>query len=349
MADWNKISYEEFEQLCYEIISSEGFYNITRLGGTGDRGRDLIAEKLSPLLHGSNEVQRWIIQCKRYTTTKLTIEDLAAELNKVRMHKPDYYLLLITNALNPNLYDWLQQVKTEYSFKIHIFGVDWLENQLQKSPLLYKRFFEKNDTYSHLFRVNPNTDLQIYTAGKMPTEAIRNSITWWRKELQNETKMLQKKIGFYHPEFAGCDHTGIYLSETVQTDFGMISQSDLVIAYLENREQFGTITEIMIAYSMNKQLAIFIDEDIKTEIKSNEYDEITEVNMDYYGEVYEKVFETNHICPCDLMNELKPIHMNNYWFMIEFLRLRQPNAHIQMTTKNSVIKDMYKYIEQTIK
>ena len=46
----------------------------------------------------------------------------------------------------------------------------------------------------------------------------------------------------------------------------MILKSNLVMAYLEENEQYGTITEIMIAYSLNKQIAIFIDENIKIEM-----------------------------------------------------------------------------------
>ena len=114
-----------------------------------------------------------------------------------------------------------------------------------------------------------------------------------------------------------------------------------MIAYLERDELYGTLTEIMVAYSMFKQIAIFIDSSIKTEISVPELEPNGEsVNMEYYGQVYQKVFKTNHSCPCDLMNELEPIHLNNYWFLIEFLRLRQPDTFIQITTKETVIKDM---------
>lgn len=348
MTNWSKISPERFEQLCTEIIESEGFYNLRRMGGSGDRGRDIVAQKESQLFYGSKEIQNWIIQCKRLVNSNLTLEDLGKELNKVRMHKPDYYMIILTNTLNPNIVDWLESVAEQFPFKILIKDIDWLESQLKRQPGLVKFYFENHERVNDLSAIRNSTDLQIYTAGKMPSKAIRGAITKWRADVELEVSTLGIKIGFFHPEYAGCDHTGIYLTETVQEDFRMISQSNLLVAYLEDKEQFGTITEIMVAYSMNKQIAIFIDEKIRTEIKSNEFLDETEIhiNEDYYNEVYQKVFKTNHICPCDLMNELEPIHLNDYWFLIELLRLRQPDTHVQMTTEQTISKDVRRYLKK---
>ena len=344
--DWNKISPDRFEQLCSDIIISEGFYNIRRMGGSGDRGRDIIAQKQAQLFFGSNEIQNWIIQCKRLVKTNLSIDDLSSELNKVRMHKIDYYLVILSNTLKPNLVDWIEGIKKDYPFKIIINDIDWLESQLKREPSLYKFYFENDERNELIYSINNSTDLQIYTAGKMPSLALRGQITKWRSELEISCSNLKSKIGFYHPEFAGCDHTGIYLSETVQSDFRMISQSNLLIAYLEDKEQFGTITEIMIAYSMNKQIAIFIDEKIKTEITVSKMESEHSVSSEYYKQVYEKVFKTNHSCPCDLMSELKTTHLNDYWFMIEFLSLRQPDTFIKMTKSDYVVKDIIEYLKE---
>mgnify|MGYP006286966857 CR=1 FL=1 len=344
--DWSRISPDRFEQLCTDIIRSEGFYNIRRMGGSGDRGRDILAQKQTQLFFGSKETQNWIIQCKRLVKTNLTIDDLSSELNKVRMHKIDYYLVILSNTLKPNLVDWIDGVRKDFPFKIIINDIDWLESQLKREPNLYKYYFENDARNEQIYSLKNSTDLQIYTAGKMPAIALRGLITPWRNDLEINSSKLKNKIGFYHPEYAGCDHTGIYLSETVQSDFRMISQSNLLIAYIEDNEQFGTITEIMIAYSMNKQIAIFIDEKIKKEITVPEMESEHSVNPEYYEQVYEKVFKTNHSCPCDLMNELKPIHLNEYWFMVEFLRLRQPDTFVKVTNSENLNKDIIEYLKE---
>lgn len=344
--DWNRISPDRFEQLCTDIISNEGFYNIRRMGGSGDRGRDILAQKQTQLFFGSKETQNWIVQCKRLVKTNLSIDELSSELNKVRMHQIDYYLIILSNTLKPNLVDWIDGIRKDYHFKIIINDIDWLESQLKREPSLYKYYFENNERNEQIYFIKNSTDLQIYTAGKMPSIALRGQVTKWRSDLEINSIKLKNKIGFFHPEFAGCDHTGIYLSETVQSDFRMISQSNLLIAYIEDNEQFGTITEIMIAYSMNKQIALFIDEKIKKEITAPPLETENEINPKYYEEVYEKVFKTNHSCPCDLMNELEPFHLNEYWFMIEFLRLRQPDTFIKITNSENLNNDIIEYLKE---
>lgn len=343
MINWSKLSPDRFEKLCSDLLELDGFFNIRRIGGSGDRGRDILANKQISLFQGLNEVQNWLIQCKRYAKTNLTIDDLCHELTQAKAHKPDYYALIICNTLIPNVYDWLENVKSDYNFKIKILDVDWLDRQLKRRPSLVKEYFE-NHTRKIKYPIVENPDLQIYTAGKMPSEAVRGALTWWRENLQRETLKFGHKIGFFHPEFVGCDHTGIYLSETVLNDFHMISKSDLFIAYLEENEQYGTVTEIMIAYSLNKQMAIFIDENIKIEMIHAGKDE----DIDY-SEEYEKIFDTNHSCPCTLMNELEPIHYNKYWFLIEFLRQKDSSINITMTKRGTAIEKMVSYVKKFLK
>lgn len=338
---WSTISPDRFESLCYNLLEGEGFFNLRRIGGPGDRGRDILANKQIVLMQGYNEVQNWLIQCKRYAKTNLSTDDLNHELTQAKAHNIDYFALIICNTLLPNVYDWLEMVKKSFSFKIVIFDVDWLNTQLKKQPTLVKIYFE-NLERKKTFEIYENTDLQIYTAGKMPSKAVRGSLPWWREEFQKKILSSGKKIGFYHPEYAGCDHTGIYLSETVVDDFQMISKSNLIIVYLEENEQYGTITEIMIAYSMNKQIAIFIDESISINITKDG-------NEPNYLEVYEKIFNTNHNCPCNIMNELMPIHFNKYWFLIEFLRQKNSGIYITMTNREKVIKDIVKYTLEFMK
>lgn len=349
MADWSTLSPERFEQLCTEILQSEGFYTYDEWGGSGDRGRDILAQKETLLLFGTKEVQNWVVQCKRFVSTNLSVDDIGTELNKVRMHKLDDYLIIVSNTILPAVHDWLTGVESQYTFKIKLFDLDWFELQMKRLPDL-NRFFEVGaniPTRGSVRKIHSKVDLTIYTAGKMSSEAERGAVTWWRAAIEKESARLQKSIGFYHPEFAGCDHSGIDMAETVQHDFQMIYNSNLIIVYLNNEDQFGTMTEIMIGYSLFKQIAIFIDESIQKQFScENTTDDGNSANQQYYDEVYSQIFQTAHSCPCTIMNDHEPIHVNNYWFMIEFLRLRQPDAHIQITNRDNVTKDMLKYLKK---
>jgi hypothetical protein len=46
------------------------------------------------------------------------------------------------------------------------------------------------------------------------------------------------------------------------------------------------------------------------------------------------------------MNGLKPVHLNEYWFMIEFLRLRQPDTFIKITNPEDLNKDIIEYLKE---
>lgn len=53
----------DFEELLKQLLISEGYTNVIRLGGAGDRGVDLRANKLNPL---SNKIETYIFQAKRW-------------------------------------------------------------------------------------------------------------------------------------------------------------------------------------------------------------------------------------------------------------------------------------------
>ena len=47
MIDWKRVSAEEFEKLCTELLELNGFENIQWYGsGGGDKGRDIVATKI---------------------------------------------------------------------------------------------------------------------------------------------------------------------------------------------------------------------------------------------------------------------------------------------------------------
>ena len=67
--DWNLITDNEFEELCGAILSKSGFYNIRNIGGSGDRGRDLVAEKDNQIAFGLKRTEKWIIQFEKAFAT----------------------------------------------------------------------------------------------------------------------------------------------------------------------------------------------------------------------------------------------------------------------------------------
>lgn len=83
---------------------------------------------------------------QKICNSNLTSNDLGEELNKVRMHSPDYYTIILTNIVNPNVHDWL-------------------EEQLRR----HQSYFENKGRNPAFQSIHQTTDLQVYTAGQMPS------------------------------------------------------------------------------------------------------------------------------------------------------------------------------------
>ncbi len=133
MIKWENITPMEFEELCYILLEQNGFTNLEWYGkGGGDRGRDIIGQKLINLLENTTELQKWLCQSKRYIGKKISKAELSDLFNSAREHKIDYFLLAITTTLTANMKDWVKSVKSEYSFKIIIWEDIDLKREVRK-------------------------------------------------------------------------------------------------------------------------------------------------------------------------------------------------------------------------
>ena len=340
MINWKSLTPDKFEDLCISILFKNGYHNIQHLGGSGDRGRDIIAHKKRTIVSSIEKDEKWIGQCKRHIEKPPTISELRKTIDWCIAHKPDGIIFFITNRLSPATSDWIEKIKSEYKFTITIIDIDYFGNELSKDKQLYERFFEKieipkSNWYDYL--IGPKTHkITIYTAGKMPEETTRKTITKWRKNIENKVRSRKLDVGFFHPEFIGCDHRGINTEETVSIDTHMIQQSDALIAYLNEDELYGTIVEIMIAYSQNKKIAIFIDEKI-----------IHKIPKEFYEALYTEIYKTKHSCPCSLsITTPEYIARNKYWFLLTLLSRTRKDITIDVVKQNNITNKIISIIER---
>ncbi|MFZ3382901.1 MAG: restriction endonuclease [Candidatus Methanoperedens sp.] len=351
MIDWSLLSPNEFEELCTALLYKDNFYNIKKMGDANDsdRGRDITANKKMRIMSKIENEEEWIIQCKRHLVSPPNINQLKDALDWCIAHKPDGVIFFITNRLTSATVDWLKLIKNHYTFQIVTLDIDYLEDQLSKDRQLYLKFFEKtqfiksikeNPHYDVLIGPKPKNSFWIYTAGEMPDEVERGAIGQWRQRLENEVQPKNINVTFLHPEFVGCDHGGITAHETVSWDSYMIQKSDAIVAYLNDEELYGTITEIMLAHFLNKKIAIFIDKKLLYEIREykNSEDILEDVNK-----IYSKVFKTKHGCPCSLNGF---IDTNKYWFILNYLEQTGEAVIIKEVNEDNYINNMVYIIEK---
>ena len=90
LADVMRLRPEDFEALIAIVLAHMGWTDITRVGGPGDLGADIIA--IDP------EGRRVVVQCKRYATDhKVTSPNLQTAMGARELHRADR-LLLVTSS-----------------------------------------------------------------------------------------------------------------------------------------------------------------------------------------------------------------------------------------------------------
>lgn len=133
MIDWNQVSPQEFEKLCCEILSLNGFSNIRWYGkGGGDKGRDILATRIEEPLPNTQESKKWVVQCKRYTTCSLSKKEIDEIFTDAKEHDPDYLLIVTCSTLTSNTKDWLESVKGKHGFIPYVWEQIDLEREVSK-------------------------------------------------------------------------------------------------------------------------------------------------------------------------------------------------------------------------
>jgi hypothetical protein len=130
--DWQKIHPHQLEELCWHILFENGFQNLEWIGGSGDRGRDILATKTEYPLTGFELQKKWIIQCKRYSRSP-SPADLREDIAWAEAHRPDYFLIILTCTMTPGTYDWLNQIQPIETFKILVLDKPMLESQILRN------------------------------------------------------------------------------------------------------------------------------------------------------------------------------------------------------------------------
>lgn len=336
-----------FEQLTTALLYKYGYLDVHNIGGSGDRGRDILAHKPKHVLGNLVTDETWIVICKRYVASPPTPAALESDMAWATAHSPDGVMIVFPHKMTSGTHDWIRDYGSRYKFEIKPVDIDFLNNELETDSHLRNRFFPppslakeeavivNTGWYERL--IQPRTELlTIYTAGKMPAEPTRGAQMKWRIDLEHEARKVRSEIAFFHPEFIGCDHTGVNADETVASDAAMIRRADAIVAYLDQDELYGTITELLVAHQQFKDIAVFIDEEI---LYSDEGKRDT-------AKLYEEAYRTRHGCTCMMhsssRNEL--LETNKYWFALTFLDINSANFHVYKVNRGNVVQKMVEQI-----
>jgi len=127
--DFKKLTYEEFENLCFELILKSGFIKATWRKGGADNGRDIEATlKNYNGLTGETEL-KYFFECKKYENG-LPPSELISKIAWADAEKPDYLLIIISSYLSNNCRSWIEKIQSNKQYKIQIIEGDFLKKLL---------------------------------------------------------------------------------------------------------------------------------------------------------------------------------------------------------------------------
>lgn len=172
---FEKLTPNEFERLCFELLLKYGYTELTWRQGGADNGRDI-----EGLLNFSTQIiekrTKWFFECKHYTNSGVPPAHLNSKIAWADSEKPSFLVLLISSYITTASRTWLEGIKSQKSYDIIIIEGDDLKNRLIKFPDLVERFFAAN-RYEQLLLDTKNYWLQYkidpsYEAIKEITENI---------------------------------------------------------------------------------------------------------------------------------------------------------------------------------
>lgn len=112
-----------FEGICRELLEAIGFHSVRHVGGPGDRGLDLVAERLATSPLEQTQSERWIVQCKHTPARSVSRSEVATQAASVVDPNVDVYCLMTTGRLSAPA----KQFVDEYNRTQRRFRFDYLE------------------------------------------------------------------------------------------------------------------------------------------------------------------------------------------------------------------------------
>lgn len=144
--DFDKITSENFEELCFEILLESNFKSVRWLQGGSDRGRDIIAYKVinEPLLNINYE-EVWFVECKKYKKTNgVNLKDLSTHLLWAETDSPDHLLIITTSHLTKDAWGWINENRKKKHYKIKVLERKEVNDLILTHQQIAYKYFIKN-------------------------------------------------------------------------------------------------------------------------------------------------------------------------------------------------------------
>lgn len=139
--DLSSVSPKSFEELIYDLLREEGFFNLEWRDGGSDGGRDIVASASETDASGFKEQVRWFSDAKLYGAG-IGFDAIHPSLSRATANSPDYLLFAVWPHLTPACKDDLDRWKnlTRPHFKVRVWEKKDIERLLFKHLHILKKY-----------------------------------------------------------------------------------------------------------------------------------------------------------------------------------------------------------------
>lgn len=206
--DFNQLTPDQFEELCFELIIKHGFTSITWRQGGADNGRDIEADfSISNGMLGTFS-EKFFFECKKYEKGVPPAE-LYSKIAWADAEKPQHIVFLISSYLTNNAREWIEKIKRDRFYKIHVIEGKTLSRILVQHDDIISKYFIKNkfinlldETISKwiLHNLTPNFWTYYYLLENLDMESLTtNQIVYlYVLYFTNYSKLEELENEVYH-------------------------------------------------------------------------------------------------------------------------------------------------------
>lgn len=188
--DWDMLTNQDFEELCYDILNQERFVNIVWQGrGGGDRARDITCSKSETILGNIVTETHYLVQCKKYLARPPSPSDLNDAIAWADAHSPHVLLLMVSNTMSSDTHDWLEKIAKKKSYQILTYEEKDFEHYLEKNQDLYMRYFERKELKTPL-RITPD---------EMQTTVLMGLVDKSKKSIEDISRETSEPVSKVEP------------------------------------------------------------------------------------------------------------------------------------------------------
>ncbi len=147
--DFSKISPNEFERLCFELLLKYGYSQLVWRQGGADNGRDIEGyfDFNNPI---ADQRTKWFFECKHYTSGGVPPEHLNSKIAWADSEQPSCLVILVSSYITTAARTWLEKIQKTKQYQIIVIEGEELKGRLIQFPDLIERFFAA-DRFEQLF------------------------------------------------------------------------------------------------------------------------------------------------------------------------------------------------------